>query len=92
MELQKHPMKTNRILSIVCALVLTVSLFVPQLAHASGRGLFKDMYCAMLSLVNKECELEIDGIRIKVRAEGDRGLISSAQDAAGDLFSRVFSR
>ena len=88
----KLVMKNNRLMSLILALALVVPLSFPHFAHASGRGLFKDMYCAMLSLVNKECEVEIDGIRIKVRAEGDRAFVASAEEVAGNFFSRLFSR
>ncbi len=83
-------MKNNPLIPSLFGLVLCVSLAVPHLAHASGRGLFKDMYCAMLSLVNKECEEEIEGVKVKIRADAKPTLYVRAQAAVGGAFSKVF--
>ncbi len=83
-------MKHTQIIPTFLVLILALTLVLPSIASAaSGRGLFKDMYCAVLSLVNKECEVEIDGIRIKVRAESEQGLIDRAQAAVSNAFSRI---
>lgn len=75
--------------SSILALVFLLS--VPHVTSAAtGRGLFKDMYCAVLSLVNKECEQEIDGIKVKVRADAGASFRERAQAAVSDAFSRAF--
>jgi hypothetical protein len=72
---------------------LVILLTVPNVTSAaSGRGLFKDMYCAVLSLVNKECVLEIEGIQIKDRASLEQGIMARSHAAVSDAVSRMFSR
>ncbi len=86
-------MKNHRLISTVFGLVLCVLLTLPHFSYAytSGRGLFKDMYCAVLSLVNKECEEEIEGVKVKIRAEEKPTLYARAQAAVSGAFSKVFS-
>lgn len=83
----------NKILLAFVALTFVILLMAPNITHAaSGRGLFMDMYCAVLSLVNKECELEIEGIQIKDRASLEQGIVARSQAAVSDAVSRMFSR
>lgn len=85
-------MKNNPLISTVFGIMLCVLLALPQFSYAytSGRGLFKDMYCAMLSLVNKDCEEEIEGVKVKIRAEAQPTLYVRAQAAVSSAFSKVF--
>jgi hypothetical protein len=83
----------NKITLTFVAFAFVILLIAPNITSAaSGRGLFKDVYCAVLSLVNVQCETEIEGIQIKDRASLEQGIMARSQAAVSDAVSRMFSR
>jgi hypothetical protein len=83
----------KKTLLVFCGLALVFLSVAPHMTSAaSGRGLFKDMYCAVLSVVNIQCETEVEGLKIKDRASMEGGMFDSQQAAVSDAVSRMFSR
>ena len=51
---------------IVAGALLAFTLVAPHAALASSRGIFMDIYCGLLSIVDKQCELNVAGLKVQI--------------------------
>lgn len=59
----------NRKLKYAAIGTVFVAMFVllaPHAALASSRGIFMDIYCGLLSIVDKQCEVEVAGVKVQI--------------------------
>lgn len=61
--------KHSRLVLGTLVVALAALAFMPHAAQASGRGLFKDIYCKLMSLAGKECVTEIDGVEVRFESQ-----------------------